>query len=120
MTLNTIFSYIALAKLGKWENRYKSRVQGYIATATIVILLPSILKLQFTRTYSFNPGSITSDARQIFVPILGDEDYILDPYPSNALIPLQNLLVDMLRIPHRSQKVGGEVNSRFHSLGSSQ
>jgi hypothetical protein len=68
------------------------------------------------RTNPLNPLDITPHRREILVPIFRDENHILDPDATNALVALQYLVVDMLRVPDWGEKVGREVDTWFNGL----
>ena len=53
-------------------------------------------KSNHPRTNPLNPLDITPHRRKILMPIFRDENHILDPDATNALVALQYVVVDML------------------------
>ena len=48
--------------------------------------------------------------------VLCNQDDILNAHATNALVTLEHLLVDVLRVAHRSEEVWREVDARLNGL----
>ena len=48
--------------------------------------------------------------------VLCNQDDILNAHATNALVTLEHLLVDVLRVAHRGEQVWREVAARFDGL----
>ena len=72
--------------------------------------------LQLTRANTLDPIDITTNGGQVLVAVLRDQNHILNSYAPDALILLQHVVVDMLRVAYGGEQVRREVNSRFNRL----
>ena len=54
------------------------------------------------RTNRLNPLDIAPDSSQVLVARLRDHHNILNPYTSNILVSLEDIMVDVLRVAYGS------------------
>ena len=86
--------------------------------ASVCTVISILLASDLPRANLLHPLSVAADRRKVLVTILRDQDDVLDAHATDALVALEHLLVDVLGVAHRSEKVGGEVNAwldRLHS-----
>ena len=69
-----------------------------------------------SRADLLDPLRVAADRGEVLVAGIGDQDDILDANAAHALVALEDLMIDVLRVADRSQEVRGEVNARLHRL----
>ena len=72
--------------------------------------------LDLSRADLLHPLGVATNSGEVLVPVLGDHHDVFDTNATNALVALEHLLVNMLRVPYGCKKVRREVDARLNSL----
>lgn len=69
-----------------------------------------------SRANLLDPFRVAADRGEVLVAVIGDQDDILNTDAAHALVALEDLMIDVLRVADRSQEVRGEVNAGLDRL----
>ena len=76
-------------------------------------------QLDATRSNSLQPFHVLPDRGQHLTARVRDNNNILNPHSTNILVLRQNVVVDVLRVPHRRKEMRRKVAARFDCLRTS-
>ena len=71
---------------------------------------------ELSRAHALDPRDIAAHSGEVVVPILRDDHDILDAHSPHALVALQHIVVDEIRVAYRREEVRGEVDPGLDRL----
>ena len=88
----------------------------YTATKLLVKPFCRSCGSQLPAAHTLNPPPIALHGGEVVIAVCGDENNVLDTYAADTLILRKYVVVDVLRVAHRSKQVRREVNAGLDSL----